>query len=74
MKTWYMTEEEGSALYEWRKMGKPEQISPDEVQHLRALCRPRIQKKSGEIWNGQYDFEIILKAHQITLVQIIMSD
>lgn len=74
MKTWYMTEEEGSTLYEWRKMGKPEQISPDEVQHLRALCRPRIQKKSGEIWNGQYDFEIILKAHQITLVQIIMSD
>ena len=74
MKTWYMTMEEGSVLYEWRKMGKPDQMSSDEVKHMRALCRPRIYKKTGEILNEQFEFDIVLKAHQITLIQIILND
>lgn len=74
MKTWYMTMEEGSVLHEWRKMGKPDQMSSDEVKHMRALCRPRIYKKTGEILNEQFEFDIVLKAHQITLIQIILND
>lgn len=74
MKTWHMTEEEGSVLYEWRKMGKPDQMSPDEVKHLRALSRPGIRKETGRILKDRLEFEIELKAHQITLIQIALKD
>lgn len=74
LKTWYMTEEEGSALREWQRMGSPEQLGAEEVQYLRALCRPRMEKSEGKIQNGRVRFDGMLGPNQITLIQIRIND
>ncbi|OUP51853.1 hypothetical protein B5F17_11435 [Butyricicoccus pullicaecorum] len=74
MKTWYMTEEQGSAVYEWRQMGRPAQLNADEARYLRELSRPRIQKQTGRVQDGEISVELVLKPHQITLVQVVLDD
>ena len=74
MRSWSMTEEEGSALYEWRQMGEPENLNADDVKYLKGLCFPRMKIERGEIKEARLSFGITLRANQISLIRIMAEE
>lgn len=74
MKSWSMTDEEGSALYEWRQMGQPEVLSPGDVKYLKNLCIPRMRTGGGGIENNVLSLKMTLKPNQISLIWIRTED
>lgn len=69
-----MTDEEGSALYEWRQMGQPEVLSPGDVKYLKNLCIPRMRTGGGGIENNVLSLDMTLKPNQISLIWIRTED
>lgn len=71
VKSWSLGRENGSALYEWERMGYPGRMNAAEIEYLNGVCRPRIRGHEVASRGGQLSIEVKLEPHQISLFHIV---
>ena len=59
----------GSSYDVWLKMGAPDSLTREQIEHIKQVARPRLEKWM-EYLNGDYTFTAQLSAHEVQLVTI----
>lgn len=70
VKKYSLSRENGSVLDEWMKMNFTDDISKNEINYLKDICKPRLSIKSTVVDEGVLNIEVILSPHEINRIQI----
>ena len=70
IKTRTVSEENGSLLNEWMRMGLSDNLNSQDVGYLERICVPRIAIKTIVITNNEIRIETILRTNEIKHIHI----
>ncbi len=70
IKRFHMHDSEGGILGEWSKFQYDPQLEGEDVKYIRNACCPRIYMERKKAENGKLEIILILKAQEISLIQI----
>jgi len=70
IKTYAISQDNGSVQEEWRKMGLSDHLNKQEVEYLKRICTPYIQIQECEARDRKLNFEIPIKGQEIKYIHI----
>ena len=70
VKTYSVSDEQGSIQKEWQRLGKIESLSNAEIEYLKQICKPHIQIRVCEVTGNTLNFETRMQAQEIQYIHI----
>ena len=70
IKTYSVSEEQGSIQKEWQRLGKIESLSNAEIEYLKQICTPHIQIRVCEVSGNVLNFETRMLPQEIQYIHI----
>lgn len=68
---YHISEQEGNALSEWKKIGHPDSLNPFEINYLKNSCTPRMEVIRKEATNHNLKLDIKIEPNEMYLIFIL---